>query len=309
MIENLKHVCIYGMGLMGTSLAYSLKNHAKFKGKISGIVRSEKSQKWIKDYHLADEVYLSTDSLVKPNVMDSDLLIIGLPVLDTIDLIHQLVDWKYDGLVTDMCSTRYVLEEQIRSLEKIYPLRFIGAHPMCGSEVSGPEGFVKDLYENKLCIIIDRLKEEDLQDRNKNDLEKVIAFWKEIGMHIFLLDAQIHDYIVSYLSHAPHILSSILATIIGRKDVIIKKNLESTVPILGGGLKDMIRIAGSNPKMWYDIIETNKKNILSALKDYQEELNHIIDVLSNNNDIKAFWFDWQNQSKKYRDSIYGNPKE
>ncbi|MCX7809565.1 MAG: prephenate dehydrogenase/arogenate dehydrogenase family protein [Leptospiraceae bacterium] len=309
MIENLKHVCIYGMGLMGTSLAYSLKNHAKFKGKISGIVRSEKSQKWIKDYHLADEVYLSTDSLVKPNVMDSDLLIIGLPVLDTIDLIHQLVDWKYDGLVTDMCSTRYVLEEQIRSLEKIYPLRFIGAHPMCGSEVSGPEGFVKDLYENKLCIIIDRLKEEDLQDRNKNDLEKVIAFWKEIGMHIFLLDAQMHDYIVSYLSHAPHILSSILATIIGRKDVIIKKNLESTVPILGGGLKDMIRIAGSNPKMWYDIIETNKKNILSALKDYQEELNHIIDVLSNNNDIKAFWFDWQNQSKKYRDSIYGNPKE
>jgi len=309
MIENLKHVCIYGMGLMGTSLAYSLKNHAKFKGKISGIVRSEKSQKWIKDYHLADEVYLSTDSLVKPNVMDSDLLIIGLPVLDTIDLIHQLVDWKYDGLVTDMCSTRYVLEEQIRSLEKIYPLRFIGAHPMCGSEVSGPEGFVKDLYVNKLCIIIDRLKEEDLQDRNKNDLEKVIAFWKEIGMHIFLLDAQMHDYIVSYLSHAPHILSSILATIIGRKDVIIKKNLESTVPILGGGLKDMIRIAGSNPKMWYDIIETNKKNILSALKDYQEELNHIIDVLSNNNDIKAFWFDWQNQSKKYRDSIYGNPKE
>lgn len=309
MIENLKHVCIYGMGLMGTSLAYSLKNHAKFKGKISGIVRSEKSQKWIKDYHLADEVYLSTDSLAKSIVLDSDLLIIGLPVLDTIDLIHQLVDWKYDGLVTDMCSTRYVLEEQIRSLEKIYPLRFIGAHPMCGSEVSGPEGFVKDLYVNKLCIIIDRLKEEDLQDRNKNDLEKVIAFWKEIGMHIFLLDAQIHDYIVSYLSHAPHILSSILATIIGRKDVIIKKNLESTVPILGGGLKDMIRIAGSNPKMWYDIIETNKKNILSALKDYQEELNHIIDVLSNNNDIKAFWFDWQNQSKKYRDSIYGNPKE
>jgi len=309
MIENLKHVCIYGMGLMGTSLAYSLKNHAKFKGKISGIVRSEKSQKWIKDYHLADEVYLSTDSLAKSIVLDSDLLIIGLPVLDTIDLIHQLVDWKYDGLVTDMCSTRYVLEEQIRSLEKIYPLRFIGAHPMCGSEVSGPEGFVKDLYVNKLCIIIDRLKEEDLQDRNKNDLEKVIAFWKEIGMHIFLLDAQMHDYIVSYLSHAPHILSSILATIIGRKDVIIKKNLESTVPILGGGLKDMIRIAGSNPKMWYDIIETNKKNILSALKDYQEELNHIIDVLSNNNDIKAFWFDWQNQSKKYRDSIYGNPKE
>lgn len=309
MIENLKHVCIYGMGLMGTSLAYSLKNHAKFKGKISGIVRSEKSQKWIKDYHLADEVYLSTDSLAKSIVLDSDLLIIGLPVLDTIDLIHQLVDWKYDGLVTDMCSTRYVLEEQIRSLEKIYPLRFIGAHPMCGSEVSGPEGFVKDLYVNKLCIIIVRLKEEDLQDRNKNDLEKVIAFWKEIGMHIFLLDAQMHDYIVSYLSHAPHILSSILATIIGRKDVIIKKNLESTVPILGGGLKDMIRIAGSNPKMWYDIIETNKKNILSALKDYQEELNHIIDVLSNNNDIKAFWFDWQNQSKKYRDSIYGNPKE
>jgi len=309
MIENLKHVCIYGMGLMGTSLAYSLQNHAKFKGKISGIVRSEKSQKWIKDYHLADEVYLSTDSLVKPNVMDSDFLIIGLPVLDTIDLIHQLIDWKYDGLVTDMCSTRYVLEEQIRRLEKIYPLRFIGAHPMCGSEVSGPEGFIKDLYVNKLCIIIDRLKEEDLQDRNKKDLEKVIAFWKEIGMHIFLLDAQMHDYIVSYLSHAPHILSSILATIIGRKDVIIKKNLESTVPILGGGLKDMIRIAGSNPKMWYDIIETNKKNILSALKDYQEELNHIIDVLSNNNDIKAFWFDWQNQSKKYRDSIYGNPKE
>ncbi|GIX43353.1 MAG: hypothetical protein KatS3mg129_3086 [Leptospiraceae bacterium] len=127
-------------------------------------------------------------------------------------------------------------------------------------------------------------------------------------MKILFLDAESHDYIVSYLSHAPHILSSILATIIGKKEFIINKNLEAPIPILGGGLKDMIRIAGSNPKMWYDIIITNKENIILALKDYQKELNKMIEMLEKNEGFEEFWFDWQEQSKIYRDKIYGNKK-
>lgn len=303
MMNKIKKVCIFGMGMMGTSLSYSLRFHPNFRGKIIGIVKSPKSKEWIEKQGLADKVFLSEENFLS-ELLNSDFLIIGLPVLNAIELIQQLVQWEYEGIITDMCSTHYELEKTVRHLEKSFSLRFVGSHPICGSEVSGPEGFVKDLFKNKLCIIINKLNQNDNEDRNKEDLEFIKNFWKEIGMSILILDAQSHDYLLSYLSHTPHILSSLLATNIGKKEFILNKNLESDVPILGGGLKDMLRIAGSNPKMWYDIIKTNKKNILLALEDFKKELEVFIHHLHQNN-FEEFWFNWQNQSKEYRDKLYG----
>lgn len=177
---------------------------------------------------------------------------------------------------------------------------------MCGSEEAGPQSYVKDLYKNKLCIIIDKLHKEQLTDRSIENLEFISNFWKEIGMQIDYMDAKTHDYILSYLSHSPHILSSILATVIGKKEEIIKRNQEAPISILGGGLRDMIRIAGSNPKMWYDIIYTNKKNIVLSLTEIQKELEKITEAIENHFD--DWWFEWQNKAKEYRNLIYGISK-
>ncbi len=305
-LNHINKICIYGMGLMGTSLAYSLKNHKNFTGVIYGIVKSKKSKDWIEQQNLVDKVILSEEN-PKDLILDSDLIIIGLPVLNTIEFLKEISQWNYKGFITDMSSTRYHIELTVRELEKHSTLRFIGSHPMCGSELSGPEGYVKDLYLNKLCIIINRLKEQQSNDRDQSDLQFLRSFWQELGMHILEIDAETHDYLLSYLSHSPHILSSILTRTIGKKDYILKQNKNSPIPIYGGGLRDMIRIAGSNPKMWYDIIHTNKDNILKCLKEFQEELHHFIHILENEYDtFEEIWFEWQNQAKEYRDKIYGN---
>ncbi len=312
-MNQFKNICIYGMGLMGTSLAYSLKQHPEFNGTILGIVKTIKSKNWIENNNLVDKVYISDENNWE-EILNSDIIIIGLPVLNTIEFLKEISQKHYKGIITDMSSTRYELEKQVRILEDKYDLRFIGSHPMCGSEVSGPEGYVKNLFLNKLCIVIDRLEENQEIDRNKEDLYIITNFWKKIGMHILSLDAKTHDYILSYLSHSPHILSSILATIIGKQKTIIETNNQSPLPILGGGLRDMIRIAGSNPKMWFDIIATNKSNILKSLKDFKNELNQFIEELElfiqdDRNNFEHFWYNWQNQSKIYRDEIYGNKNQ
>ncbi|MCS7205266.1 MAG: prephenate dehydrogenase/arogenate dehydrogenase family protein [Leptospiraceae bacterium] len=304
-LTSFRNVIIYGMGMMGTSLAYALKNHPSFKGRIIGVVRNEKSKTWILENQLADEVWLSEEAEIFSRLKEVDFLIIGLPVLDTLDLLEKLEEIRFSGLITDMGSTRIQIENKARQLESSFPLRFVGAHPICGSEHSGPEGYVKNLFENKLCIIINRLSQNHQEDRNPKDQEAVSSFWQELRMKVFLMDAETHDYVLSYLSHAPHILSSVLSTIIGRNKIITRWNQESPIPILGGGLRDMLRIAGSNPKMWFDIISTNKQNILQTLKDYQKELEYLISIFEND-EWKDWWWEWQTKAKIYRDTLYGN---
>ncbi|GIX43352.1 MAG: hypothetical protein KatS3mg129_3085 [Leptospiraceae bacterium] len=187
MIQSLKNVCIFGMGLMGTSLAYSLKKHDNFNGKITGIVRTTKSKEWIVKQKLADEVYLADTHNLESIIKRTDFLIIGLPVLDAIDLIEKLVNWRYEGLITDMCSTRFELEKKIREKEQKFRLRFVGSHPMCGSEVSGPEGYVKDLYINKLCILINKLSKEDQEDRSKRRIKSYRNFLERNWYEDFIL--------------------------------------------------------------------------------------------------------------------------
>ncbi|MFN3604896.1 MAG: prephenate dehydrogenase [Leptonema sp. (in: bacteria)] len=305
-LERIRSISIYGMGLMGTSLAYALKTSQNFKGKIYGYVKSERSKIWIEENTLVDKAFLSEDKEGIEYLLNSDMILIGLPVLEAMEFIKNLSKWQYTGLISDMCSTRWELESLVRDLEKISKIRFIGSHPICGSEESGPQYYVPDLYKNKLCIIINKIQNHIETDRHIEDLQLVTNFWKELGMEIVYMDAESHDFILSYLSHSPHIISSILATIIGKKEIILKLNQKSSLPILGGGLRDMIRIAGSNPKMWYDIIKTNKKNIIISLKDFKKELETVIHNIENN--FEDWWFDWQSLAKDYKNIIYGNSK-
>ncbi len=305
-LEKIKTISIYGMGLMGTSLAYALRQSENFEGIIYGFVKTQKSKDWILQHHLADHIFLSEEKKSESYLLSSDLILIGLPILDSIEFIKYLAEMNFKGLITDMGSTRWELECQIREIEKKKQIRFVGSHPMCGSEESGPQYYIKDLYKNKLCIIIHKLHKNQPPDRNFQDLEFISNFWKELGMEIDYMDSKTHDYILSYLSHAPHIISSILATVIGKQKELIKRNQEAPIPILGGGLRDMIRIAGSNPKMWYDIISTNKENIIVALKEIQKELEKITETIENHFD--DWWFEWQNNAKEYRNVIYGISK-
>ncbi len=310
LISLLEQVYIYGMGMMGTSIGYALKKNPNFKGEIIGIVRSEESKKWLLQEGLANKVFLDTDEKLKIfcDIKKNSLLIIGLPVIKTISLLETIANYKLNILVTDLSSTRWEIENKVRFLEKHSYFQFVGAHPICGSELSGPKGYVPDLYKNKLCILIDRLYESSDFDRDPESFKKIQQFWEELEMKIYVMDASSHDMILAYLSHNPHIVSSLITTIIGQKPEIIKKNYESPVPLFGGGLRDMIRIAGSNPQMWYEIIMTNKNNIINSLIHFHKELGKFINNLKDmdEEEFKEFWFSWQDNAKLKRDQLYGN---
>jgi prephenate dehydrogenase len=134
-------------------------------------------------------------------------------------------------------------------------------------------------------------------------VEKITSFWKELGSHTVEIPPEDHDTILAYLSHSPHILSSLMVNWADNLDLIQKYNKHSPLPLSGGGFRDMSRIAGSNPEMWEAIIATNKNAICQSLKQFNKDLEVLIDKLENPEFTVGFWKQYFQNSKKARDRI------
>lgn len=336
-------VLIFGMGMMGASLALALRQHPGFRGRVAGVVRSEKSARLIRDRDLAHEVYRlegdspAPDGVVPDGAADAapdgavpapdgavpalkdwpaglpepdnfDLIVLGLPVGGAVAMLDRIRAFR--GIVTDMSSTGAVA----RRAEAFGDLRFVGAHPMCGSEDSGPGAAVHGLFKNRLCLLLDRrLRAEPaasatLPPGYGEDLEKIEALWRALGMQTFRVDADRHDEIVGYLSHGPHLIAGAL-TRWARGSQTVSAALErSPLPITGGGFKDMARIAGSNPEMWYEILHTNRGPVVAGLRAFQEQLGSLIDRLERGAGDQAerdFWLEWFRAARRDRNFLCG----
>jgi len=300
---HFRSVLIYGMGMMGASLGWALRSRLS-SCTVTGIVRTEKSAAFIRNNGLADRV------LVLPDLSDCaaldldshDLVVLGLPVRSIVELIPVLP--ATDTLITDMSSTR---REVHRSATERPDLRFVGAHPMCGSEDTGPAAFVKDLYVDRLCILTPGYLSEVRhanQKKHREDARLVEQFWRAMGMKIYYLDPDSHDELLAYLSHAPHVVSSILALWALSNRTVDNSIRESPMPITGGGFKDMARIAGSNPEMWTDILLSNQDNLIASLEHFVREMRDIIECLKNNekND-RQDWFEWFARARRARNRL------
>jgi prephenate dehydrogenase len=286
-------IAIYGLGLMGASLALALKKNG-VPSEVTGIVRSASSKKEGMSLGIADNILLEEEFLDKDIWNNFELIIFSLPVNLTCDKIR-LVPSSYQGFLTDMGSTKM---EIIKTVEEKYPSthHYYSSHPMAGSEHSGLIHAKADLYEKRLCILTPPKFVSDVST------EYITKLWHSINMHTIVIDASSHDNILSYLSHTPHILSSLLVNWAAENSVIQKHTEASSVPLTGGGFRDMSRIAGSNPDMWDAIIQTNKEYILNSLLDYRGKLDQLVTKLQENSD-PSFWKDYFIYSKKSRDYI------
>lgn len=294
MLTMPENIWIHGMGMMGASLARALKTTDKGSSiHITATVRTRSSREFILAHGLAEDVHLSGDSQ-KLEKRDFDLIILGLPVLAAAKWVRE---YGGSSLVTDMSSTRKtVLESAISS-----GIRFIGSHPMCGSEDAGPKAARPDLFLNRLCIVTPPGVDEG--GHSEKDLHTIVSMWQQIGMHTVVLGAELHDLVLAYLSHAPHLLSSMLARVIAQNPTVQKTNAKCPVPITGGGLRDMLRIAGSNPEMWKDIMITNRENILAAMKEMRASMDETIALLESGS--ADWWDEWQKEARLDRNVICG----
>ncbi len=257
-------VHIIGVGLIGGSFAVDIRN-AFSDVQLVGIDNNPDHLKQALSLGIIDEVEELND------VKTSDMVIVAVPVDVSIALIKQVLDIIEDhALVIDTGSTKGKLCEALSS----HPNRrnFLAAHPISGTEFSGPQAAIKDLYRNKTNIICEVEKTAfKLQER-------ALELFQKLGMRICYMDPKSHDRHIAYVSHLSHISSFMLGKTVLEKE----KDERNIFDLAGSGFASTVRLAKSSPAMWSPIFEQNKENVVEILKEYIQNLNMFKDLLENN---------------------------
>ena len=252
-----KKILIIGCGLVGSSvLRIAIKKKLSKK-----IFVFEKNKKYKNQIKKINKKIILIKKLDK-NIQEMNFVIIATPMSEYKKIIPKLnIFLNNNALITDVGSTKINVEKLIK--EKLSKkLNWIMSHPIAGSEVSGPQHGNKNLFVNKWCIII--------KDKNKNNLKKVISFWKKTGSKIILMNSKDHDRIFSITSHLPHLIAY---NLIKTAQDLQKKDKKNIIQFSAGGLRDFSRIAASNEIMWRDIFFNNKKNMISVINKFSKNLN------------------------------------
>ncbi|WP_198305764.1 prephenate dehydrogenase [Arcobacter vandammei] len=247
------NIGIIGLGLMGGSLAKAVKRYG-IAQKVYGFTNSEKNKKEIEELNLVDEI-VDLETLKKV----SDVIILSIPVDAIIAMFPNFLDIDEKTTIIDMGSTKEYIVKNIP--EKIRK-NFVAAHPMTGTEKSGPKAAIDNLYEGKTVVLC------DLEANGNQHVNKAFRIFQEIGMRIVVMDSHEHDINACYISHLPHLLSFSLAN-----TVMSHQNPKEIIALAAGGFKDMSRIAKSSPRMWGDIFKQNRINLLESIKSFEEQIN------------------------------------
>ena len=249
---------IIGVGFMGGSFALALKNGG-FKGKIYGIDINPESIRKAKKLGVIEE---GSDRFEEIKKFSPDVVVLASPVRTFYGIAKNIEPYlKEDAVITDLGSVKGRL---VIKLEEILGPRFVGSHPIAGTERSGVENSFGDLFKEKKVIITPT----DVTD--KEALEKVVDIWKLTGGRVEFMDPMLHDWIFGAVSHLPHAVAFALI------DALIE--MSDNVDLFkypGAGFKDFTRIAASDPVMWRDIFLENKENVLKAIEIYTGSLNRL----------------------------------
>ena len=267
-----KKTTMIGIGLIGSSIARALKKKRLSK-KICIFSQTNKTLNKARKLKLGD---FYTNNLEK-SVQNSDLVIICTPISAYKKILNKISKNLMQGaILTDVGSTKSTVVDTFLKIKKPN-FNILPAHPIAGTEKSGPESGFAELFNNRWCVITP-------MGRNDNkSLNKLKNLWNKLGSKVQIMNATEHDKILAITSHVPHlisysIVSSTLASNSKQKSQIIKFS--------AGGLRDFTRIASSDPVMWRDIFLNNKSNLLKITKNFEKSLNLIKKYIKTNNEKK-----------------------
>jgi prephenate dehydrogenase len=263
-------VTIIGTGLIGGSMALALKRNRIAK-KIIGIDSNRTHIRKALQLKLIDEALPLNEA-----IQQSKLVILAIPVDSSRQLLPKIMDRVTSQVVMDVGSTKGPIIESIANHPK--RSRFVGTHPMWGTENSGPEAAEKSAFKGKVTVITDREK----SDPDAFNLVKSI--YEKLQMKILYMNSVEHDVHTAYVSHISHITSFALAN-----TVLEKEKKEKTIfDLASGGFESTVRLAKSNPAMWVQIFLQNRANILDVLDEHIHQLQMFKDVIKNekDNDLK-----------------------
>ncbi len=254
-------IALIGFGLIGGSIARA----ARAQGLAAEIVttaRSEKTRARVMELGIVDRVLDTNAEAAK----DADLVILCIPVGVCGDVAREIAPHlKRGAIVSDVGSVKGAV---LRDMAAYLPdsVHFIPAHPVAGTEHSGPDSGFAELFINRWCI----LTPPDNADAAA--VEKLAAFWRAIGANVEIMTADHHDLVLAVTSHLPHLIAY---TIVGTADELEDVTRSEVLKFSAGGFRDFTRIAASDPTMWRDVFLTNKDAVLEMLGAFQEDLSKL----------------------------------
>jgi len=252
----MNNVFIIGVGLIGGSFALDIKKQNP-ECNIYGIDKNEA--------HLDEAIQLGViDKKAKlEDLSKADLVVIAIPVDATLKVLPEVLNHVSDHtIVFDAGSTK----EDICAIVKNHPKRrnYLAAHPIAGTEFSGPSAAIYGLYKNKTNIIC------EVEETAFKLQEKALKLFSELGMRIRYMNPKAHDKHIAYVSH----LSHISAFMLGKTVIDKEKNERDIFDMAGSGFESTVRLAKSSPAMWTPIFEQNKTNVIETLDEYINNLKH-----------------------------------
>ena len=265
----MKKILIFGIGLIGGSIALKIKQKKLFDH-IIGVGRSGGTS--LTSYVSTGMLDVATNK-ASEEIASTDLIIIATPVAQTKKILADIYPFLNEkSVITDVGSTKSDVMAAAKECLKEKYQQFIGSHPIAGSEKHGASAANFRLFENKDIIITPH-------DNSLNStIDYLRKFWVSLGGRVSNMTPEIHDEIFSTVSHIPHLLAFGLVNLINNKS-----NKDQLLNFAASGFRDFSRIAASSPEVWRDISLANKRAILNDLKLYQDEISSIIKLIEEEN--------------------------
>ena len=251
-------VTLIGIGLIGSSIARVIKRD-KIARHLVAVAKSKKTIDTVLKLGIADSVTLDSSEAVK----DADMVMLCCPLGTYKKIMREIgPNLKRGCILTDVGSVKGCVFEDIE-IEKLLGVNLVPAHPVAGTEYSGPEAGFVELFEGRWCVITPD------KTASKESIEKICKLWKAAGSNVEIMDPNHHDQIMAMTSHLPHLISY---TIVGTATDLEKSLVSEVVKYSAGGFRDFTRVAASDPTMWGDIMIKNKEAVLEILQRFNEDL-------------------------------------
>ena len=251
-------VALIGLGLIASSMFWAMKR-GSLAGHVAGYARSAETRDTARRIGLCDTV---CDTLADA-VSDADLVVLAVPVGVMGDLAAEIAPYLKPGAtVTDVGSVK---GQVIADVTPHIPdgVHFVPAHPLAGTEHSGPESGFATLFDNRWCLIVPS------EGSAPEPVDTLSRFWRGLGANVDVMEPDHHDLVLAVTSHCPHLIAY---TMVGVADDLRRVTDSEVIKYSAAGFRDFTRIAASDPTMWRDVFLTNKDATLEVLGRFTEEL-------------------------------------
>ena len=251
-------IALIGIGLIGSSIAHAARR-GKLAKTIVGSARTPETVATAKRLGIIDDGYATA----REAAAGADLVILCVPVGMCGPIAQDIAGVLTPGaILTDVGSVKGAICKDVAP--HVPPgVHFVAAHPVAGTEQSGPEAGFAELFDNRWCILT------PLPDADAAAVDKLAAFWKALGSNVEIMTPEHHDMVLAITSHVPHLIAYNIVNTAAHLERVTDSEV---IKFSAGGFRDFTRIASSDPTMWRDVFLNNKEAVLEMLGRFAEDL-------------------------------------